>query len=218
MENIDIENIDKVLDEQESKILNKKTLWEGINKNKVEEITFKDGDEEIKEEFLNFGNVSSALIYDTNLEKYIFIEQYRPTVNGKMVEVVSDKILDGEKPEETIKRTILDKTGYKVDKIDHISDFYISPSNSDEIMALFYIKVSEKISEPPKNIKVVEVNRFGMSGKLHFQDELSDSKKELIPSYQLIDAKSIIAVNWIESNKVLKDMADIITDAKLRTF
>jgi hypothetical protein len=57
-----------------------------------------------------------------------------------------------------------------------------------------------------------------MSGKLHFQDELSDSKKELIPSYQLIDAKSIIAVNWIESNKVLKDMADIITDAKLRTF
>jgi len=55
------------------KILETKTIWEGSNGNKVNEITFKDNDTH-KEEMLSIGNVSAALIYDTEIEKYIFVE------------------------------------------------------------------------------------------------------------------------------------------------
>jgi len=38
------------------------------------------------------------------------------------------------------------------------------------------------------------------------------------PPYQIIDAKTLIAVMSLENSNVLKDMADVITQAKLRSL
>jgi hypothetical protein len=40
----------------------------------------------------------------------------------------------------------------------------------------------------------------------------------MMPPYQLIDAKSLIAVMWFEKSNVLRDMAEVITQAKLRSL
>jgi ADP-ribose pyrophosphatase len=191
---------------------------------KIKEITIKHDEKEKTHNVLNPPNTVAAIIKDTKKNKYIFVEQYRPAVEGVMVEVVAGGIEEGEKPEQSIKREIMEETGYKVDHINHAKDFYLSPGTSTEVMALFYAEVSERVDDVgEEGISIVEVEQIGLGGRLFFQDPMNMEmtpgvESKLLPPYQLIDAKSLIAVMWLENNNVLKDMADVITQAKIRTL
>ena len=193
---------------------------------KMEKITIKNGDKEIKREVLKTGNSVSAIIKDTVKNKYIFVSQYRPGAEGLMLEIVAGKIDTGENPEEAIKREIMEETGYKVDYYNHIYDFYYSPGVSTEICSLFYVEVSDKINEgggiDGEGITLVEVEKLGLNGKLFFNDPMADlsqiSENKFMPPYQLIDAKSIIAVNWMETTNTLKEMSEVITQSKIRSL
>jgi hypothetical protein len=44
------------------------------------------------------------------------------------------------------------------------------------------------------------------------------SENKFMPPYQLIDAKSIIAVNWMETTNTLKEMSEVITQSKIRSL
>ncbi len=206
-------------------IIDKKEVYDGYSK--VEEVTIKNGEKEIKREILKIGNGVGAIIKDTVKNKYIFVSQYRPGAEGLMVEIVAGKIDEGEKPEEAIKREVMEETGYKVDSINHLQDFYTCPSRLDEIISVFYIEVSEKINEGggigDESITVVEVDMLGLGGRIFFEDPLkteikANEEHKVEPPYQLIDAKSLIAVMSLENSNVLKDMADVITQAKLRSL
>jgi ADP-ribose pyrophosphatase len=203
----------------------KKTIYEGHNK--LENWSFSDGEKEYDREVLNVGQAVAAIVYDTVKKKFIFVEQYRVPTEGIMVEVVAGKIDKGEKPEQAMKREIMEETGYKVDVINPIMDFYSSPGTTNEIVSLFYCEVSEKVNEGggigDENVSVVEIEKLGLGGKIFTKDPFSTDmefgkESKIVPPYQLIDAKSIIAVMWYEKNMVLKDMADVITHAKLRSL
>ena len=121
----------------------------------------------------------------------------------------------------------MEETGYKVDMITPIMDFYSSPGRTTEVISLFYCEVSEKVNEGggigDENTSIVEIEKLGLGGKIFSQDPFNTEMKmgqegKIIPPYQLIDAKSIIAVMWYEKNEVLKNMADVITHAKLRSL
>jgi len=43
-------------------------------------------------------------------------------------------------------------------------------------------------------------------------------EEKIIPPYQLIDAKSLIAVMWLENSNTLRDMSEVITQSKLRSL
>jgi 8-oxo-dGTP pyrophosphatase MutT (NUDIX family) len=169
----------------------------------------------------------AAIIKDTSKNKYIFVSQYRSGAEGLMVEIVAGKIDKGEKPEEAIKREIMEETGYKVDYINHLKDFYTSPGRIDEIMTVFYVEVSEKVNEGggvgDEEISIVEAEILGLGGRLFFEDPMNTEIKvgeehKIKPPYQIIDAKTLIAVMSLENSNVLKDMADVITQAKLRSL
>jgi ADP-ribose pyrophosphatase len=206
-------------------VVNKKIVYDGYSK--VEEITIKNGEKEITREVLNLGNSVAAIIKDTVKNKYIFVSQYRPGAEGLMVEVVAGKMDEGEKPEESIKREIMEETGYKVDYVNHLKDFYTSPGRTNEIMSLFYVEVSEKINEGggigDEDITLVEAESLGLGGRIFFEDPMNMEMevgvdKKMKPPYQIIDAKTLIAVMTFENSNVLKDMADVITQAKLRSL
>lgn len=170
-------------------------------------------------EVVKHPNSIGAIIYDTVKKKYIFVEQTRPAAEGKTVEICAGKIDKGEEVEEALKREIIEETGYKVDEINHIYDYYTAIGYCTEIMSLFYVEVSEKIGEgggtdEDEDITLVEVDNLGFGGNLIFKGE----EGEMIPPYRLVDAKSIMAVNHVEHNKIMKNTVEVLTEAKFRTF
>jgi ADP-ribose pyrophosphatase len=185
----------------------------------IEEVTVKNGDKEFKAEIFNRGNSVGALVYNTETKKYIFTEQYRVGADGIMVEIVAGKIDENEKPQDAIKREIAEEIGYKVDNMTHITDLYLSPGGSNEIIALFYVEVSEKIGEGggigDEKIRIVEVDDLGMSGNLFF--DMSEDGN-ITPPYKLIDAKSVIAVNSHVQGKMLRDLWKTMSDYKMKSL
>jgi ADP-ribose pyrophosphatase len=206
-------------------VKDRKTLYDSFSK--IEELTISDGEKETKREILKTPDCVAAIIFDTVKKKYIFVEQYRAGAEGVMVEVVAGSVDKGEKHEQAIKREIMEETGYKVDFTNHISDFYTSPGRTTEIISLFYCEVSERVNKGggigDENISIVEVEKLGLNGRLFFDDPTGfnmevGKESKMMPPYQLIDAKSLIAVMWFEKSNVLRDMAEVITQAKLRSL
>lgn len=199
------------------KIVNREVKYSG--KFKIEEVTVQKGDEEFKTEVFDRGNSVGALVYNTETKKYLFTSQYRVGSEGVMIEIVAGKIDEGETPQEAVKREIVEEIGYKVDTMLHITDMYLSPGGSKEVMALFYVEVSEKIGDgggiEGENITVVEIDELGMSGNLFFN--ISEDGM-ITPPYKLIDAKSIIAVNAHVQSKMLRELWKTMSDYKMKSL
>lgn len=198
------------------KITERKIVFDGYTK--VEEVTIDNGKEKFTREVLKTGSSVCGIIKDTAKNKYIFVSQYRPGSETKLIEIVAGQIDEGEQPEEALKREVMEETGYKVDFIKHLKDCYTSPGRVDEIMSIFYVEVSEKINEGggigDEDIEIIEVEALGLGGRIFF-----DNPREVkVVPHQLIDAKSLIAVMIVENSNILKDMADVITQAKLRSL
>ena len=143
-------------------VKDKKELYNGFVK--LNEVTITDGDSEFTREVIDTTNSIAVVIYDTEKKKYIFVEQYRAGADGLMLEVVAGAIDVGETQEEAAKREIMEETGYKVDIINHIKDFYITPGRANEIVSLFYCEVSERVNDGggigDENIGIVEVEKI----------------------------------------------------------
>lgn len=166
------------------KVKNEETIYEGFytfRKLTIEE----DGETFEREQFIS-GDAVAALVYDTEKEKFVFVKQYRYSARKVLLEVVAG-VLEDNDPEKTIRKEIEEEAGYKVDKLEHVWNFYTSPGACTEQVHLFYAEVSRKksegggLNEEHEDVKV-----------LYFTlDELREQKLE--------DAKSIIAVQWLLS-------------------
>lgn len=212
--------MENVVTKQGPEITGTEVAYDGYFK--INKHTIKDGEVEYTREVFDRGNAVAAIVYDTVKEKYLFTKQWRPGAEGDMIEIVAGSLdIEGEKPEEALKREIVEEMGYKVDLINHLKDFYVSPGGCSEVCSLYYVEVSEKVGNgggiDNENIEVIEVDYLGPVGTLFWNMDIENGG-QMIPPYQLIDAKSIIAVSMVEINRVLGDMADVLTQAKMRSL
>lgn len=169
-------------------IKKKETIYKGFFT--FSKLTLEDKGETFEREHLDIGRVAAALIYDTKKDKYILVKQYRYSVEQELLEIVAG-IVENEQgdPEKTIRKEIAEEAGYEVDYLEHIRDFFPSPGPNNERVFLYYAEVSHKKSEgggldqEHEDILVLEYSL----------DELLD--------LQLVDAKTIIAVQWLALKK-----------------
>lgn len=151
---------------------------------------------------LERGNSVAVLVYNTDTNKIILLNQFRfPTYkhgHGWLTEIVAGMIDEGETPEESARRELLEEAGLTISAFEHICDFYASPGGSSEIIYLYYAEVAGKFAVPVKT--------GGLAG--HGEDIVTlevtlDEALEMIQTGALIDAKSVAAIYWLE-NRLLK--------------
>lgn len=171
---------------QQPKITNRETVYKGFHQ--VEKLTLKTENETLTREIYRNKNSVSALVYNTEKKEFILVEQYRLAAEKPLLEIVAG-LLDheGESAEETIKREILEETGFETDKLEKINEFYSSPGAVAEKMELFYAEVSRQTGEGG-----------GVSSESETLKSVSFSKEKLLAA-NFEDAKTLIAVLWLKS-------------------
>ncbi|MCD5383476.1 NUDIX hydrolase [candidate division WOR-3 bacterium] len=99
-------------------------------------VLLEDGTETEREVVEHRGAV--ACLPFINREEVLLIKQYRYPVQREVFEIPAGIIELGEKPELTVRRELLEETGYSSNNIDHLCRFYTSPGYSDEIIYLYF--------------------------------------------------------------------------------
>jgi ADP-ribose pyrophosphatase len=167
------------------RIIDRKPVYDGFFK--LYKLTIEDGDQTYDREVFETGNAVAALVYDTRRRKFIFVEQFRAAVNQYLVELPAGLLdKEGETTEEALAREIAEETGYAVDQLEHIQNFYPSPGAFAEKLHIYYAEVSHKIGKgggaqgENEKIKIIELSPEEVGQKM------------------FVDAKTLIAVQWAQ--------------------
>ena len=148
------------------------------------------------------GNGAAILLYNQAKKTVVLTRQFRmPTyingnTDGMMIEVCAG-LLDGDHPEDCIKKEVEEETGYIVDKVTKVFESYMSPGSVTEILYFFIgsyedaIKLSDGggAEDETENIEVL---------KYPFDKALA-----MITSGEIKDAKTIMLLQYAKINKLL---------------
>jgi ADP-ribose pyrophosphatase len=170
------------------KIISKQIIYEGFYK--LYKVTVDADGDKLERELFDTGPAVGVLLFDTVKQCYILIKQYRMPTDKPILEIVAG-LYDhpDESLEETARREVEEETGYAVDQIYPITSYYSSPGAFAEKLHLFYAEVSHKKSAG------------GGLAEEHEQIETVEVKPEELPSLEIEDGKTLIAVQWAQLNK-----------------
>jgi nudix-type nucleoside diphosphatase (YffH/AdpP family) len=167
-------------------IIDRKNKYKGFLN--IDELTVKTrSGKEVKREVMVRKDAVAGVVYDTNLKKFIFVQQWRPGSNNSIVEIVAGTLdIPGEDPREGMIREIDEEIGYKTDSIVLIDECYVSPGGTTELVNIYYCEVSEKLHE---------------GGGLEYEDiDVVEMDLDEVLSTRFRDAKTIIGINYIKQN------------------
>jgi nudix-type nucleoside diphosphatase (YffH/AdpP family) len=148
---------------------------------------------------LERGDSVAAVIHDPQADTVILTEQFRyPTYHkgpGWILELPAGMVEAGEDPAVTMQRELVEEVGYTVNSLKHINTFYLSPGGTSERILLYYANA-------------LPTQQTTAGGGL--DDEGEDIRRIIMPvdealakiaSGEIIDAKTIIGLQWLQLNR-----------------
>jgi len=166
-------------------------------------------DGEISKELvrLNFdrGDSVAALLINHTEEKLILIKQFRYPVytidknNAWTWEIVAGMVENNLTPEETIIHEIAEETGYQVSKVNPLFYFYPTPGGSNEKVYLYFAEIEKKD-------QITSGGGVTTEGEDILVQEISFTNAfKMLDSGEIMDAKTIIALQWFKAYLEKKD-------------
>ena len=148
------------------------------------------------------GNGAAILLYNKRKGTVVLTRQFRmPTyvngnADGMMIEVCAG-LLDGDNPEDCIKKEVEEETGYQIANVERVFKTYMSPGSVTEILYLFVgayedqMKIGEGggAEHETENIEVLEYP---------FQKAL-----DMMASGEINDAKTILLLQFAQIKGLL---------------
>lgn len=144
-------------------ILEKKTLWEGMFLRSVV-ATYIDSTGSVRK-WESFERVNCkgivAIVPVTDNKEVLLIRQFRPPVNGYVIEFPAGLNDKGDSLEEAARRELLEETGYYAKEIILIAEGPLSSGASGEILTVFLAKglefkgIGER--DETENIEVIKI-------------------------------------------------------------
>lgn len=116
----------------------------------------------------------------------VMVRQYRAAVEGQILEVPAGKRdVDGEPPEETARRELVEEVGRRAGRLDLLARFYNSPGFTDEFTWLYLARDLEEVPH----------DRQGFEEMAMQIEEVDLSEvPAMVASGAIRDAKSIIGL------------------------
>jgi nudix-type nucleoside diphosphatase (YffH/AdpP family) len=160
--------------------------------------------ERVRRFSLERGNSVAVLAYNLDTNKLILVNQFRyPTYKdgqGWIIETIAGMVDAGETPEAAARREVREETGLDVSALEHIATFYPSPGGSSEQIFLYYSEVSGESIKYNNTGGLVNEGEDILSIEISLEDAL-----EKIRSGEIMDAKTIIGVYWLENRLLEKN-------------
>mgnify|MGYP003452008915 FL=1 len=145
-------------------------------------------------EYLHHHHAVAVLILDTNEEKTLLVNQYRPGNRGNLYEVPAGLIDEDENPEEAMFREVLEETGYSKEDLDLIYSYpkplLISPGYTTENLNFFIVKLKSNEILPKEQALDVGEDLFTEWVKLGDVEKLQ------------IDLKTVFLLNLYKLKKI----------------
>lgn len=154
----------------------------------------------LKREVYDRGNGAAILLLDPRAERVVLVRQFRMPayVNGHdgwMLEVPAG-LLDGDHPEEAIRREAVEETGYRVERVRHLFRSFMSPGAVTETIDFFVAEIDI-------------ADRAGAGGGLAEENEdielvdlPLDEALTMIGTGEIADAKTIMLLQWAELQRI----------------
>ncbi|MFT4833236.1 MAG: nudix-type nucleoside diphosphatase (YffH/AdpP family) [Psychroserpens sp.] len=147
------------------------------------------------------GNGAAILLYNKEKGTVVLTRQFRmPTYKngnptGMMIEVCAG-LLDGDHPEDCIKKEVEEETGYRIRDVKKIFESYMSPGSVSEILHFFIGQYDDQMkvgegggsANETENIEILEYE---------FEEAL-----DLVQQGAIKDAKTIMLLQYAKVNKV----------------
>jgi ADP-ribose pyrophosphatase len=150
----------------------------------------------VTREILERGNSVAALIHVTTTDEILLIEQLRIqtylTTRSSTTELAAGKVEDLEAVEVALRREVLEETGYQLNQIESIANFYLSPGTSSERLALFYAPVQAS--------DLVDPQASGVRAEQESIRRFLITRTEFISmafAGRILDAKTLVAAFWL---------------------
>ena len=153
---------------------------------------------EVEREVLERGQVAAVLLVDPDRDCVVLIEQFRPGPYAAgeppwLIEAVAGVIEGGESAEELARREAREEANCEITDLFPIMRFFTSPGASTESVALFCGRVDSSdaggvhgLAEEGEDIRVLVVS--------------VDEALALLGEGRIVNAKTIIALQWLASN------------------
>lgn len=121
----------------------------------------------------------------------LLLRQYRYAAGGPIWEVPAGVLEPGESPEGCARRELLEETGARAERMEHLITIFTTPGFTDEKIHLF-VATGISTGEPkPMSDEFLEVEARPLSRVL-----------EMVRDQEIVDAKSIVALLYLAGFKL----------------
>ena len=166
--------------------------------------------EPLSREIFERGHATSVLLYDPDLERLVFIEQFRPGAFAAfnspwfekdqqspwILECVAGIIDAGQTPESVAKRESIEEANCTVSALEPIAHYLVSPGGTTESMFLFCGRTDAS-------------NAGGVHGLKHEGEDIrvlcvpTNEALEWLDSGRFTNAMTLIAMQWFKLNHIM---------------
>lgn len=153
-----------------------------------------------KREVYDRGNGAAILLRDRQRDCVVLVRQFRMPAHqnghsGWLIEVPAG-LLDGQSPEEAIRREAMEETGYRVGEARFLFRSFMSPGAVTETIDFFAadVDLSDRVDEgggiahEQEDIEVLEIGL--------------DDALAMVSSGEICDAKTVMLLQWAELERL----------------